>query len=156
MPLNSTTIKEVNRPVQARKGDVLQFARLLARGHPASKAKVQAGYSKSYDTSKLLSTQLAQQAIAQVNTSISEAREQLSQVLGYTFTDSCEVDKEIRDDTEVPPGVRLKANENIDKKLGYLAPTQIQTESRALLMGFNNLDGEDLEKLLNYYSGNEG
>lgn len=155
MPVNSSTINQENRPVQERKGDVLKFARLLARGHKPAKAKVMCGYSKNYDTSALLGTQLAQQAIAQVNTSVSEAREKLSTILGYTFFDSCEVDKEIRDDKEVAASTRLKANENIDKKLGYLAPTQIHTESRALIMGFNNLDGDDMQALLSHYGQKE-
>lgn len=155
MPLNDNSDNSEKKPVQARKGDVLKFARLLARGWPASKAKVACGFSKNYDTSKLLNTQLAQQAIAQTMATVGEAREKLTQILGFTFLDSCEVDKEIRDDKETPPSTRLKANENIDRKLGYYAPTQVQGEFRSLLLGFTDLGSEDMQALLNHYGQKE-
>lgn len=147
MASNSNNCK--NRPVQACIKDRDYFVRLVMRGKNPTEAKLRAGYAPNYSTTRLLNGKKTQSLIT-----IGEERERLSHIPGFTFLDSCEVDKEIRDDPETPANTRLKANERIDKKLAYEAPTQAQGGFCALLLGFNDLGGDELQALLNHYREN--
>ena len=134
-----------------RGGDILMFARLLRQGEAACKAKEVAGFSKNYDTTVLMSAHKTQVALR----GIDQQRADLQQAFGTTISDSVEFNRAIRDDIEELTKDRLKADDQIAHRLGYDAPKEVNVESRALILAFNDLSGNELNTLLSHYSEKE-